>query len=106
MSLVFMRLQPSGKAPHFVGQHQGLDKFKTYIQPHNAGIESSNLSRRTNSRNAYFVMTSIVDAYSNFNCTYLLNKNTQKASSPFLKKKIIKWVSSESANTLDCKLSS
>nr|DAE13164.1 MAG TPA: hypothetical protein [Siphoviridae sp. ctLqe90] len=31
-------------------------------------------------------MTSIVDAYSNFNCTYLLNKNTQKASSPFLKK--------------------
>ena len=79
-----MRLQPSGKAPHFVGQHQGLDKFKTYIQPHNAGIESSNLSRRTNSRNAYFVMTSIVDAYSNFNCTYLLNKNTQKASSPFL----------------------
>lgn len=100
MSLVFMRLQPSGKAPHFVGQHQGLDKFKTYIQPHNAGIESSNLSRRTNSRNAYFVMTSIVDAYSNFNCTYLLNKNTQKASSPFLK---IKWVSSESANTGVCK---
>ena len=66
-------------------------------------VESSNLSTGTNSRNAYFVMTSIVDAYSNFNCTYLLNKNTQKASSPFLKKGIIKRVSSESANTTDCK---
>lgn len=73
MSLVNMRLQPSGKAPHFVGQHQGLDKFKTYIQPHNAGIESSNLSRRTNSRNANFVMTSIVDTYNNFTKNLAVN---------------------------------